>query len=115
VSFDSLLNATLVIWYNAVVVDGDGDLVLDDYGQPMVTATTLATVDGRIDPLTAREVARSSQAGAALSTHCGYLYPVTGLTAACWIEVGSERYDIVGVPDAAGAGHHLELALKKVA
>jgi hypothetical protein len=96
-------------------LDDAGAVVLDDYGQATYAPAVLATVDGRIRPISAREVPLVSQAGAVVSTYIGDLYPVTGLTTACWIEMGGERYDINSMPDAAGAGHHLMLGLTKVA
>ena len=96
-------------------LDDAGAVVLDDYGQPVYVPAVLATVDGRIRPISAREVPLVSQAGAVVSTYIGDLYPVTGLTTACWIEMGGERYDINSMPDAAGAGHHLMLGLTKLA
>lgn len=109
-SFDALLRHTLVV---KQMTPGD-PMILDDYGQPVVTETTLATVPGRITPKSAREVALASQAGAAVSTHTGFLRPLAGLHTGCWIECGGIRYDLVGMPDAAGHGHHLELELVAV-
>jgi hypothetical protein len=114
VSFDDLLNATLVIYQSAVALDVNGDPILDDYGQATYAPAVLATVDGRIRPRTAREVALVSHAGAAISTHIGDLWPVAGVTTACWIEHDGVRYDVTGVNDAAGAGHHLQLDLVAV-
>jgi len=121
-SFDDLLNATLVIYRNVAAVvpvhdppgDTDGDPILDDYEQATYAPAVLATVDGRIRPRTAREVPLASQAGAAISTHIADLYPLAGLTTACWIESGGLRYDITGISDAAGAGHHTTLDLMAV-
>ena len=87
---------------------------LDDYGQPVSTETSFATVKGLIQPRTTAEVALLSQGGAVASTHIGYLRLLAGLTTADWIESGGIRYDITGMPDAAGLGHHLELALRAV-
>ena len=96
-------------------LDDAGAVVTDDYGQATFVPAVLATVDGRIRPITAREVPLSSEAGAAITTHVADLYPVTGLTTACWIESGGVRYDIHGIRDAAGQGHHLALDLVAVA
>jgi hypothetical protein len=95
-------------------VDDAGLPTVDDYGQPVTTPTTVATVPGLIQPRRAREVALSSQAGAAIGNHVGYLDPLAGLTTHDWIEMGGVRYDILAVPDAAGLGHHLELDLRAV-
>jgi Phage head-tail joining protein len=113
VSFDDLLIHQLVIYRNVAAM-ADGVPILDEWGNPTSTGAVLATVDGRIRPRTAREVPLASQAGAAISTHIGDLYPVTGLTTACWIESGGVRYDITGISDAAGAGHHTTLDLMAV-
>jgi hypothetical protein len=107
-SFDDLLIHTLVIYRNA---DSGAE---DEWGNPITGPEIVATVDGRIRPISAREVALVSQAGAVVSTHIADLYPVTGLTTACWIEMGGERYDIHGIRDAAGQGHHLALDLVAV-
>jgi len=96
-------------------LDSAGAVVLDDYGQATYVPAVLATVDGRIRPRSAREVALVSQGGAAVSTHVGDLWPVAGLTTACWIVSGGVRYDITGINDAAGAGHHTTLDLVAVA
>jgi hypothetical protein len=113
-SFDDLLNHTLVIRRLAPTLDVDGAPILDAYGQPVSGEVTLATVAGRIEPRSAREVALLSGAGAVVSTDIGYLYPLAGLGTDCWIESEGIRYDITAMPDAAGQGHHLELALTAV-
>ena len=120
--FDDRLRHSLVIYRNVAAVvpvhvpagPTDGDPILDDWGQTTYAPAILATVDGRIRPRTAREVPLASQAGAAISTHIGDLYPLDGLTTACWIESGGVRYDITGISDAAGAGHHTTLDLVAV-
>lgn len=113
-SFDSLLIHTLEVKRLAPALDGSGDPILDDYGLPTMAAATVATVDGRIRPLTAREVPLLSQGGAVVTTHAGDLYPVAGLGTDCWIEANGVRYDITGISDAAGANHHLVLGLRAV-
>ena len=55
---------------------------LDDYGQPVSTETSFATVKGLIQPRTTAEVALLSQGGAVASTHIGYLRLLAGLTTA---------------------------------
>lgn len=121
-SFDALLRHTLVIKRNVQTTvpvhvppePTDGDPVFDEYNQPVMAETTVATVAGRIQPKTAREVVLLAQAGAVVSTHTGFIRPLAGLDTGCWIESGGIRYDIVGMPDAAGHGHHTELELVAV-
>lgn len=96
-------------------VDGAGTATLDDSYMPIVAAVTVATVDGRIRPLTAREVPLVSQAGAVVSKLACDMWPLAGLTTDCWIESGGKRYDINSMPDAAGQGHHLVLGVTEVA
>jgi hypothetical protein len=86
----------------------------DVYGQPVTVETTFATVPGLVQPRSAREVAAAGQAGAVVGQHVGYLAPLAGLTTADWILLGSVRYDIVSIADAAGLGHHLEIGLRQV-
>ena len=121
-SFDDRLRHSLVIYRNVPAVvpahdppgPTDGDPILDDYGQPVMGATTVATVRGLIQPRSAKEIALTSQAGAVIGTHVGYMRPLAGLTTADWIEHDGVRFDILSMPDAAGLGHHLELALQAV-
>jgi hypothetical protein len=95
-------------------VDDAGTVTVDDYRQPVSAPTTVATVPGLIQPRKASEVALTSQAGAVIGDYVGYVRPLAGLTTGDWIEMGGVRYDILGMPDAAGLGHHLELSLKAV-
>jgi hypothetical protein len=95
-------------------VDDAGTPALDDYGQPVASPVTVATVPGLIQPRRAREVELASQAGAAIGEHVGYMAPLAGLGTDCWIEVAGVRYDVLSMPDAAGLGHHLELGLRRV-
>jgi len=95
-------------------LDDAGDPALDELGQPVTGEMTVATVPGLIQPRSAREVAAASQAGAAIGHFVGYMRPLDGLTTRDWIEKDGTRFDIIAVPDAAGLGHHLELALEQV-
>lgn len=87
---------------------------VDDWNHPATTTTTLATVKGLIQPRRAREAALASQAGVVLGDHVGYLDPLAALTTHHWIEKDGVRYDIEGINDAGGVGHHYELDLKRV-
>lgn len=97
----------------------------DEYEQPIVSEETLASaVAAGIQPRTGREVDSVSGAGAALSDHVIYMLPRDVTTAdvvlheqaACTAanDLPDGRYEIVATPDAAGGGHHLELAAKLV-
>jgi hypothetical protein len=95
-------------------VDGSGATETDEWNQPVMVETTVATVPGLVQPRRAREVALASQAGVVLGEHIGYLDPLAGLTTHDWVMVGTTRYDILSIADAGGVGHHLELGLKQV-
>lgn len=121
-SFGSRLTHTVTIVRTATSGDPDDD---DEFGQPVFTESTLATVRAAIQPKTEREIALTTQAGASVSDHRIYLLP-TDLTTADAIvhdaqdcpmrpDLPDARFEITGVPDAAGLGHHLEVEAKLVA
>lgn len=95
-------------------VTAAGSALEDDYGQAVMAPATVATIDGRIRPVSAREVPLVSEAGAVLASHIGDIWPLAGIDSGCWIESGGIRYDLTAIFDAAGAGHHLMLGLKVV-
>jgi len=102
-----------------------GDDVLDELGQPtFVTDTVASDVPAGIQPKSAREVAATHEAGAVPSDTRIYLLPRDVTTAdavyhdpaACPMakDLPEATYNIVGLRDAAGAGHHIELDAKLV-
>lgn len=102
-----------------------GDDVLDEYGQPISTTDTVASdVRAGIQPKSAREVAATHEAGAVPSDTRIYLLPrdITSADAiyhdpaACPLsnDLPEATYNIVGLRDAAGAGHHVEIDAKLV-
>lgn len=109
-SFDSLLRHRIVI--KRLVNIG----TFDDYGQPIFGPTTVASdVHALIQPRPpGEEVVITTQAGAVISKHVGYLRMLVGLGTDCWIELAGVRFDILDMPDAGGQGHHLELPLLAV-
>lgn len=115
-SFADRLIHSLLIVRHTVVTDINGDPVLDENGQPTVTDSTTA-VQGLVQPKKATEVALISQGGAALTDHTVYLLP-TAVTNADLITFDPDdgrRYQVTGVRDAAGIGHHLEVDARMVA
>lgn len=97
---------------------------LDDYGQPVTSDAVLTSVRAAIQPRAAQEQPAVNQAGPAVSDHVVYLFP-TDLTSADAIfhddavcpvpnDLPTGRYEIIGVPNAAGLGHHLEVAARLV-
>ncbi|HEY8819054.1 MAG TPA: head-tail adaptor protein [Candidatus Limnocylindrales bacterium] len=90
---------------------------LDDLGQTIDAWTTLATVPGLIQPKTATEVAIQSQGGAEMTDTVVYLSPMD-ITAADRIHRAADTsgpfYEVTGVRDAGGHGHHLEVDARLV-
>lgn len=88
----------------------------DERGMPAQTWSTLSEVRGLVQPKSARELAQLSQGGPVASDHTGYLLP-TDVKESDRIRFEPDdgrRFEITGVRDAAGIGHHLELDLNLV-
>ena len=95
---------------HALVIERATEGAVDDYNQPARTWAPLATIRGLVTPKSALEVAQFNQAGATVSTYTIYLRP-TDLKASDWIRFEPDdgrRFEIDGVRDAAGLGHHFE-------
>lgn len=87
-----------------------------DYNQTVQTWATLAEVRGLVQPKTAREVAQLNEAGAVVSTFTIYLRP-TEIQPADRLRMEPDdgrRWEIDGIRDAAGLGHHLEVDARLV-
>ena len=87
---------------------------LDDYRMPAQTWATLTTTPGWVQPKSATDMAMMSQGGPVSSTHTIYL-PVIDLRESDRIMYDGKQYEVVGVRDAAGIGHHLEVDATLVA
>jgi len=89
---------------------------VDDYNQPGQTWAAIATVRGLMQPKSVREVAQLNEAGAVVTDHTAFLLP-TDLREADRIRFDPDdgrRYQITGVRNAAGIGHHLEVDCRLV-
>ncbi len=88
-----------------------------EYGQPSRTYATLATFRGRIEPKSAREVAQLHGAGAVISDHTLRTRPrdLRESDRIRFDPADGQLFEITGIRDMAGAGHHLtvDLALIK--
>ncbi len=122
-SLSRFLNHRVSIVRRVVTLDDADEPVLDDYGQPVTTEQNLATdVPAGIQPKKATERAAISQAGVAEADHTVYLFPQDITTADAIVHAEADcpvstdlpdgTYQVVTVPDAAGAGHHLEVSAK---
>lgn len=90
---------------------------LDAMGQPARGTAVVTEVRGLIQPKNAREVALSTESGAGLSDHTIYLLPSADVTGADYIRFDPDdgrHYNVTGVRDAAGIGHHLEVDARLV-
>jgi hypothetical protein len=100
-----LLNSTLVI---ERVTNGTEDA----YGMPAQTWAAYGDpVRGSVQPKSARELAQLSQGGPIASDHTIYVLP-TDVQEADRIRFDPDDgrlYQVDGVRDAAGVGHHLEI------
>ncbi len=88
----------------------------DSYGQPTRTYATLATFRGRIEPKSAREVAALSGAGAVVSDHVLRTRPrdLRESDRIRFEPADGQLYEITGIRDMAGAGHHLTVDLRLI-
>lgn len=108
-----------------VAVLVDDEVAVDEYNQPIVAESAIATgVAVSIQPRSAKELALLSQAGPVVSDVRIYLRPRdlstadvlvhTAATCPVRTDLPDARYEVTAVPDAAGAGHHTEVAARHV-
>lgn len=93
-----------------------GNGVVDELNHEGRAWSTVATVDGLVQPKRVTEVAQLNEAGAVVSDHTIFLLPVD-LREADRIRFEPDdgrRYEVRGVRDAAGIGHHLEVDARMV-
>lgn len=118
------LNHRVSIVRHVAVLDGD-EATYDDFGQPVFADSTLASgVAAGIQPKSARELAAISQAGVTDATHTIYMLPrdvstgdqIVHVQSVCPmpVDLPDVTYQVTSIPDAAGAGHHLELSAKLI-
>ena len=88
----------------------------DEYGQPARTYATLAPIRGPIEPQSAREVAALSGAGAVISDHTLYARPrdLRESDRIRFDPADGLLFEITGIRDPAGAGHHLTVDLTRI-
>lgn len=108
-SFDGLL-------IHKLAVERATSGALDEYGQPTRTYATLATFRGRVEAKSAREVAQLNQAGAVVSDHTLRTRPrdLRESDRIRFDPADGRLFEITGIRDMAGAGHHLTVDLTLV-
>lgn len=103
---------------HSLVIERVTNGTADDYNMPAQTWAALGEpVRGLVQPRNARELAQLSQGGPVASDHVIYLLP-TDVREADRVRFDPDdgrRYQIMGVRDAAGIGHHLEVDATMVA
>ena len=107
---------SLVIERLVAQVDGSGSPILDADRQPVSDQVELASVSGLVQPRRVTELLPTDQAEAVRADHVIYLFP-TDLEAGDFVffaDDGSRRYEVLGVRDAAGLSHHLEVDARLV-
>lgn len=90
-----------------------------DYGHATTADSVLATVKAAIQPRRERELAATDQGGVATSEYVLFLLPTDITTADAIVhdpdtcpvsaDLPAARFEIIGTPNAAGLGHHLEV------
>jgi head-tail adaptor len=108
-SIEARFRDRLVVQRASATVDGLGDPVLDEYGQPVVEWSPIATIDGLVVPKTSREVVLQSQGGAVVNDHTVYVMPGDITAADRILRYGTTGpyFQVTGIRDA--LGDHLEL------
>lgn len=86
----------------------------DAYGMPAQTWAELATVHASVQPKSVREMAQLSQAGPVTSDLTIYLLPTAIREGDRLVSTSGAVYQVDGVRDAAGAGHHYEVDAHQV-
>lgn len=93
----------------------DDPVVYDEWNQPVIADSTVATVPGLVQPRRAVERPETGEAGVVLGSFVAFIDPLPELQTGDWFVVSGKRYDVVGIADAAGVGHHYEVELKQAA
>jgi hypothetical protein len=124
VSIDRFLTHRVSLVRRVAVLGEDDQPTVDEYNLPVTAEQATSGIAASIQPRTVREMASLTQAGPALSDYRIYLRPRDIRTSdvivhdpdACPVrtDLPLARFEIVGVPDAAGAGHHVEVWAKHV-
>jgi head-tail adaptor len=124
VSLERFLTHRVSVLRRVAVLDDD-EVTVDEYNQPVIAESAIATgVAVSIQPRSAKELALLSQAGPVVSDYRIYLRPRDLTTADVIVhdsgscpmrtDLPDARFEVTAVPDAAGAGRHIEVAARHV-
>ena len=123
-SIGRFLTHRVSIVRRVAVLDVDDDPVVDDYNLPTSAESTTTNVPASIQPRSAKELASTTQAGVATGDYRIYMLPRDIGTADVIVhdpddcpmttDLPAGRFEVVAVPDAAGAGHHVEVWANRI-
>jgi head-tail adaptor len=82
---------------------------VDEWGNAAQTWADHLTVQGSNQPLTVQEVGQLSQGGPVAASHRIFVPGTPDIAESDRIIDGARTFQVDGVADAAGAGHHLEI------
>lgn len=105
--FVGLLRHTVTVRRRVAVLDA-GLPTYTELGQPVTELRTVGTVRCRIEPLTSKELALQSQAGAIVATHRVYMTAAADVLEADQLVDGTRLYEVQRLDDLGGAGRYVE-------
>lgn len=92
-----------------VTIERPAEGALDDRGIPSQTWSTVATLAASVQPKSIVEMAQLSQGGPVVGEYTMYIPGVPDIADSDRITEGSRVFEVVGIRDAAGAHHHVEI------
>lgn len=94
---------------HSIAIQRSTEGTVDERGVPAQTWATLSTVKASVQPKTVREMAQLSQAGPVAAEYTIYALGAPDIHESDRITEGTRLFEVIGVRDAAGAGHHVEV------
>ena len=94
---------------HTITIERASDGAADDRGVPAQTWAPSSTAQAWVQPKSARELMQLSQGGPVASTHSIYVDPNADVTEADRIVFDGSTYQIDGIRDEAGYGHHFKV------
>lgn len=95
--------------FHSIVIQRPAEGTADERGVAAQTWATHLTLLGSNQPLTAREVAQLSQGGPVSASHRIFFRGAPDIVESDRVLDGTRTFQIDGITDPAGAGHHLEV------